>query len=1075
MSILNSCARCGAKLRPHQAEGLCTRCLLESGLDAPLDQRDVRFAGSSPTGGAASESAGSSVSQEAIRSFGDYELLEEIARGGMGVVYRARQSSLGRIVALKMMLSGPRSSPELVKRFRAEASASASLQHPNIVAIHEVGVHQDQQYFAMDFVEGQSLAKMLATGPLPGKRAAGYLKTIAEAIHYAHERGLLHRDLKPSNVLIDGADQPRVTDFGLARRLESNSELTLSGQVLGSPNYMPPEQAGAKRGQLSRRSDVYALGAMLYHLLTGRPPFIGETIADTLRQVIDSEPVSPRLLNPSVPRDLETLCLKCLEKAPGKRYQTAQELAEELNRFLNGEPICARPLSGIERAWRWCGRNPRTAILSVSVIVLLSTVAIGSTLAAIRIRRAERVATEQLFGSYIAQARAMRHNGREGERFDSLQLVAKAAAIRSSLELRSEAIACLAVTDVRFRDPQTSADPENEAWDPKLEKRAFSEGDGRIRVHRIADNSEIGLLPSLGTGVGWLGPMSPGGAYLAVNYFDGRNGIWDIQRQQLIITNLAGGMTADFGADGQSVAVSCQDGQLWRFGLDPVRALSTLAINRKYQFLCLCPRGDRFAGCEVSKGEVEVRDLRDGSLLQNLTHSVNVRCLAWSSDAADIATGHENGRICIWNTSTGEKKNEFKAHQDTVISVGFSHSGRLLGSSSWDGDFRLWDIPADRLLLTTFGNSFQVSFSEDDSRIGYIQRGLVTGSLEVTRSSVFRRLNSKPSKTRGSSFSIDISADSRLVAVGFAGGVKIWVDQQTDEPFLLPAGSCYSVIFAPDATNLITCGESGLAFWPIARKAGATINELRIGPRIAIQDGVQFNYAALSVDARWVAAANPGDRAVSVYEVQNPTNGFELVSQPRAQFPALSPDGQWVAVGNFKSSGVKVWNLKTRALVRELATPSSAWVTFSPDNLYLATGGSTVDLWETGSWKHKYAIQKDRAQPPTPLTFSPDGQMLAIEMEPGIVRLVTPETGQVLANLEAPGADYASFLRFSPDSSQLFALEWDQQIQVWDLQRARAELRKLNLDWNAPSFPAEAVSGSASVKPLRIVLEDGSQ
>jgi serine/threonine protein kinase len=264
------------------------------------------------------------------RAFGDYELLEEIARGGMGIVYRARQVSLDRIVAVKMLLFGPLSSPEFVKRFRAEASVAASLQHPNIVAIHDVGVCQGQQYFAMDYVEGQSLAKLLANGPLPARRAASYLKPIAEAIHYAHERGILHRDLKPSNVLIDVNDQPRVTDFGLARRLEGDSELTATGMVLGSPNYVPPEQAVGKRGKVSRRSDVYSLGAMLYHLLTGRPPFVGEALTDTLEQVLNAEPVSPRLLNPSVPRDLETICLKCLEKAPDKRYTTAQALADEL-------------------------------------------------------------------------------------------------------------------------------------------------------------------------------------------------------------------------------------------------------------------------------------------------------------------------------------------------------------------------------------------------------------------------------------------------------------------------------------------------------------------------------------------------------------------------------------------------------------------------------------------------------------------------------------------------------------------------------------------------------------------------
>ena len=260
MANETTCLKCGAPLAADARQGFCPKCLFaqasagdfdnasiasQSGTpDAPTDGK------SSPTDHAADSTT---AGQELPRTFGDYELLEEVARGGMGIVYRARQVSLDRIVAVKMLLFGPLSSPEFVKRFRAEASAAASLQHPNIVAIHEVGVHHGQQYFAMDYVEGQSLAKLLANGPLSARNAARYLKTIAEAIHYAHERGILHRDLKPSNVLIDANDQPRVTDFGLTKRLTDsqlstlNPQLTLTGQVLGSPNYMPPEQAAGGR------------------------------------------------------------------------------------------------------------------------------------------------------------------------------------------------------------------------------------------------------------------------------------------------------------------------------------------------------------------------------------------------------------------------------------------------------------------------------------------------------------------------------------------------------------------------------------------------------------------------------------------------------------------------------------------------------------------------------------------------------------------------------------------------------------------------------------------------------------
>src|SRR5882672_3242888 len=322
------CAQCGAVLSVYALEGLCGNCLLKPGLepmpeilDEPADE--MHF----PALGAGSNRISDT---EKVSRFGDYELLEEIARGGMGVVYRARQVSLDRIVAVKMLLAGPLAGKDFIQRFRTEAAAAASLQHSNIVAIHEVGFAQGQHFFAMDFVEGLTLAQLVAKGLPSARQAATYLKTIAEAIHFAHERNVLHRDLKPSNILIDSAtDQPRVTDFGLAKRLEAETDLTLSGQVLGSPNFMSPEQATAKRGAVGKHSDIYSLGAILYYSLTGRPPFQGETLTDVLLQVANNDPLAPHLLTPRVPRDLETICLKCLEKEPSARYQTAQDLADD--------------------------------------------------------------------------------------------------------------------------------------------------------------------------------------------------------------------------------------------------------------------------------------------------------------------------------------------------------------------------------------------------------------------------------------------------------------------------------------------------------------------------------------------------------------------------------------------------------------------------------------------------------------------------------------------------------------------------------------------------------------------------
>jgi serine/threonine protein kinase len=258
-----------------------------------------------------------------------------------------------------------------------------------------VAEHAGQPFFSMDYVEGACLSELVREHPLSAPRAAGYVKTIAEAIEYAHERGVLHRDLKPSNVLIDHAGQPRIIDFGLAKRLGSdpqlstmNDELTVTGQVLGSPNFIPPEQAAGKRGAVGRHSDIYSLGAMLYHLLTARPPFAAATAHEIVHLVLNTEPVGPRSLNPSVPPDLETICLKCLEKEPRRRYRTAQELADELWRFLRGEPIKARPVGPLERFWRWCRRNRKLAALAATVVVLVLTLAVVSSLFANRIATA---------------------------------------------------------------------------------------------------------------------------------------------------------------------------------------------------------------------------------------------------------------------------------------------------------------------------------------------------------------------------------------------------------------------------------------------------------------------------------------------------------------------------------------------------------------------------------------------------------------------------------------------------------------------------------------------------------------
>src|SRR5437773_4764515 len=352
------CTECGATVFADAPQGVCSVCLFRTGL-ASLDNKD--------------DEAFEPTVARMLKDFGDYELLQEIGRGGQGVVYRARQKSLNRIVALKVIGLAHWATEAHVKRFRLEAEAAASLNHPGIVPMYEVGERDGSCYFSMGLVDGGQLDVVAKREPMPIRHAAELIAKLARTVHYAHEHGILHRDIKPGNILLDQKGEPHLTDFGLARLVETESTVTRTNEVLGTPSYMAPEQAVGETKKLTSATDVYGLGAVLYQLLTGHPPFAGRTTYETVKLLLETEPRRPRLLNPKVDRDLSAICLKCLEKEPARRYASAELLAEELDRFCRGEPILARPVGWAERSWRWCRREPALAGLAATLVVVLIT------------------------------------------------------------------------------------------------------------------------------------------------------------------------------------------------------------------------------------------------------------------------------------------------------------------------------------------------------------------------------------------------------------------------------------------------------------------------------------------------------------------------------------------------------------------------------------------------------------------------------------------------------------------------------------------------------------------------------
>jgi serine/threonine protein kinase len=366
-TVTRTCAKCGAKIFADGPQEFCTACLLETGLGLLANEP---VAGVSDHGVQAPSRTKATGSAKMLGDFGDYELLEEVGRGGQGVVYRARQKSLNRTVALKVIGLGNWATEAHVKRFRREAEAAASLEHPGIVPIHEVGERDGSCYFSMKFVEGGQLDEVVRREAMPPRCAAELIAKVARTVHYAHERGILHRDIKPGNILLDAEGEPHLTDFGLARLVETESTVTHTLEVLGTPSYMAPEQAAGNNSALTATTDVYALGAVLYQLLTGHPPFAGGTTYETIKLLLDTEPRQPRLWNPKVDRDLSTICLKCLEKAPQRRYSSALALAEDLERWLKHEPILARRIGIGTRGRKWVQRNPSSALLAASLMAL---------------------------------------------------------------------------------------------------------------------------------------------------------------------------------------------------------------------------------------------------------------------------------------------------------------------------------------------------------------------------------------------------------------------------------------------------------------------------------------------------------------------------------------------------------------------------------------------------------------------------------------------------------------------------------------------------------------------------------
>jgi WD40 repeat protein len=1023
-----TCPECGTP-KSGWLEGNCPTCLIRLGTPG-LAGKSVR---DDPA-----------IRQRAgiLRSLGDYELLEEIARGGMGVVYRARQVSLNRLVAVKVLIA-PQFARD-TKRFRREAEVAASLSHPNIISIHDVGEHDGQPYFSMELIEGRSLAELCHDQPLGARRAAGLTKTIAEAVHYAHERHLLHRDLKPSNVLVDAFGAPHVTDFGLAKRSDGDADLTLTGQVLGTPNYMPPEQA--QGGQSSVAGDTYSLGAILYHLLTGRPPFVAETITQTLRLVAESEAVSPRLLNPELPRDLETICAKCLDKDPKRRYASARELADELGRFLHDEPIQARPIAPMEKLIRWCRRKPALALSIGAGLALLLLVVIASPIAIVRIdtarklaEAAERRTEQQLHTALLEQARATILSGELGQRVRALDAVRRAGAISNSPVLRGVAISALDLPDLRVeRALPIEPGVTRATLDPAFERIALTQGTNPVEIRTVRDQRLLATLPASTNLPAYTLKWSPDGRFLAVNRdHDSTSRVRDVEvwevagaKRVLLLPRSLWGANS-FHPRLPRILVGRPPATASTWDLETGRELTSLRLAGEPMDVKFAPDGESFSVAHAF-GEgwmVAVHHAADGTPRASHLFADYVRETDWHPGGRWIAVPDFSGAIHWMDAHTGQTRLLGK-HKAAAVRAIFSPDGESLFSGGWDRDLICWDVKAMRRAFTVGLDSYQLQFRADGRQCAIVWWNPTRVQLHTFERPVLHR--ELAGDLGGGRNHAAFSPDGRWLAGSGAGRLVVWDLESNGPGAVLDEAAESRARFAPSGELFVDRRGGCSRFRPRPGTNGAA-PELE---RLPLASPAGFVSLCL-VSNGVVFTGARGSRLAAFDQLTTDSGEWKRTADG---LNGASPDGRWLAMYRSFTPHLYIHRLPGLERVAKLTNDANiSRFEFSPlnDEVAVCSRATGISVWSTTTWQRTRHLTNF-----TDLRYSPDGRTFWLST----ARTATLHDARTLeALLPLPAGTLP--LAFSPDARYLAVSVDLRHMQVWDMAEVRKQLRAIGLDW----------------------------